>query len=86
MAHWQSIWINVNIAAMTGGGQPYGAQKAAAVAVDGGKIAWLGPMADLPGRPSDLAKTVQDCAGHWMTPGLIDCHTCLLYTSPSPRD
>ena len=79
MAHWQSIWINVNIAAMTGGGQPYGAQKAAAVAVDGGKIAWLGPMADLPGRPNDLAKTVQDCAGHWMTPGLIDCHTHLVF-------
>ena len=79
MAHWQSIWINVNIAAMTGGGQPYGAQKAAAVAVDDGKIAWLGPMADLPGRPDDLAETVQDCAGHWMTPGLIDCHTHLVF-------
>ena len=79
MAHWQSIWINVNIAAMTGGGQSYGAQKAAAVAVDDGKIAWLGPMADLPGRPDDLAKTVQDCAGHWMTPGLIDCHTHLVF-------
>ena len=79
MAHWQSIWINVNIAAMTGGGQPYGAQKAAAVAVDDGKITWLGPMADLPGRPNDLAKTVQDCAGHWMTPGLIDCHTHLVF-------
>ena len=71
MAHWQSIWINVNIAAMTDGGQSYGAQKAAAVAVDDGKIAWLGPMADLPGRPDDLAKTVQDYTGHWMTPGLI---------------
>ena len=79
MAHWQSIWINVNVAAMTCGGHPCGAQKAAAVAVDEGKIAWLGPMADLPGRPDDLAKTVQDCAGHWMTPGLIDCHTHLVF-------
>ena len=79
MAKWQSLWINVHIAAMTGGGEAYGAQPAAALAVDDGKIAWLGPLTDLPGRADDLAETVQDCAGLWMTPGLIDCHTHLVF-------
>ena len=79
MAHWQSLWINVNIAAMTGGGVAYGAQPAAALAVEDGKIAWLGPLADLPGHADNLAETVHDCAGRWMTPGLIDCHTHLVF-------
>lgn len=79
MAHWQSLWINVNIAAMTGGGVAYGAQPAAALAVEDGKIAWLGPQADLPGHADNLAETVHDCAGRWMTPGLIDCHTHLVF-------
>ena len=86
MAHWQSLWINVNIAAMTGGGVAYGAQPAAALAVEDGKIAWLGPQADLPGHADNLAETVHDCAGRWMTPGLIDCHTHLVFGGNRVRE
>ncbi|MDG2034704.1 MAG: imidazolonepropionase, partial [Rhodospirillales bacterium] len=86
MAQWQSLWINVNIATMTGGREAYGLQPTAALAVDDGKIAWLGPLADLPGRADDLAETVRDCDGQWMTPGLIDCHTHLVFGGNRVRE
>ena len=76
----------MNIATMTGGREAYGLQSTAALAVDDGKIAWLGPLADLPGRADDLAETVRDCGGQWMTPGLIDCHTHLIFGGNRVRE
>ena len=32
------------------------------------------------------AKRTVDAEGKLVTPGFVDIHTCLLYTSPSPRD
>ncbi|MHB1222317.1 MAG: imidazolonepropionase [Gammaproteobacteria bacterium] len=49
------------------------------IAIKDGKIAWIGPMASLPGIPEDLAEEVQDVQGCCITPGLIDCHTHLVY-------
>lgn len=76
---WDAVWINARLATMTGGGEPYGAMPGAALAVQGGRIAWVGPMADLPGRPEALAHAVVDAGGRWITPGLIDCHTHLVH-------
>jgi imidazolonepropionase len=61
------------------GSAPYGAVDGAAIAVAQGRIAWLGPTAELPGRPEALARERHDLAGRWVTPGLIDCHTHLVY-------
>jgi imidazolonepropionase len=44
--------------------------------VSGEQIAWLGPVSELPPCPG--AKMI-DGNGAWMTPGLIDCHTHLVY-------
>lgn len=45
--------------------------------VEGGRIVWTGADADVPtafaGRPEF------DGAGRWATPGLVDCHTHLVY-------
>lgn len=79
MADWDTIWINANLATMTAGGAPYGAIANAAVAVRGDRIAWIGPMADLSGKPEALADEVIDLAGKWVTPGLVDCHTHLVF-------
>lgn len=79
MADWDTIWINANLATMTAGGAPYGAIADAALAVQNGRIAWTGPMADLPGKPDALADDVIDLAGKWITPGLVDCHTHLVF-------
>ncbi len=77
MPIWDRLWLNVHLATMVpGGGEPYGAIQGGAIAAAGGRIAWLGPMAALPHR--DAAQTV-DGEGCWLTPGLIDCHTHLVF-------
>jgi imidazolonepropionase len=58
---------------------PYGAVENAAIAVKDGRIAWLGPMADVPGDQRAVAREVHNLVGRWVTPGLIDCHTHLVY-------
>ena len=49
----------------------------AAIGVRGDRIAWIGPLRDLP-RGAAVARRVS-CGGRWATPGLIDCHTHLVY-------
>ena len=77
---WDSLWRKARLATMTAdGGAPYGAIEDAALAVADGRIAWLGRESELPGAPADLAREVHDLEGRWVTPGLIDCHTHLVY-------
>jgi len=71
---WDSLWINVHLACMTDG---YGEIKDAAIAVKDGRIVWLGSRSELPAEYV-VAKT-HDGKGCWLTPGLIDCHTHLVY-------
>jgi imidazolonepropionase len=67
---------NANLATMLRVGQPYGAVHDGAVAIAGGSIIYAGPRADLP----DLVPAVvHNCQGGWLTPGLIDCHTHLVF-------
>jgi imidazolonepropionase len=44
-----------------------------------GRIAFAGRRADLPGAPSALADEVDSAAGALVTPGLVDCHTHLVF-------
>lgn len=75
---YAAIWINANLATMTG--PDYGRKENAALAVDAdGKICWTGKMRSLRGKPEDLAEKVHDVKGKWITPGLVDCHTHLVY-------
>jgi len=75
---WDSLWHNARIATMTEGA-PYGAIEPGAIGVEAGRIAWLGPESELSGPPASLARQVRDLEGRWVTPGLIDCHTHLVY-------
>lgn len=76
---WDAIWINAHLATMTEDGD-YGIIKNGGIGVVDGKIRWLGAMSALPpGAPQELAKQVHDAKGQWITPGLIDCHTHLVY-------
>ncbi len=81
---WDSIWINAHLATLCDG--KYGIVRRAALAADQGRIAWVGARADLPGEPAELAREVHDCAGRWITPGLIDCHTHLVYAGNRARE
>lgn len=69
----ERLYTNAVIAAMTPD-RPYGLMDHAAVAVAGGKIVWIGAADAAP-----EATTVEDCAGALISPGLIDCHTHLVY-------
>jgi imidazolonepropionase len=71
--------LHANLATMEPGGAPYGAIPNGALAVRAGRIAWVGPDADLPAALSGPATTHQDAGGGWVTPALIDCHTHLVF-------
>jgi imidazolonepropionase len=75
VAQFDTIWTNAKLATMTAGGAPYGAIEDGAIAVRDGRIAFVGRSADLPGG----AQTTHDLGGAWVTPGLIDCHTHLVF-------
>ncbi len=75
---WQTLFINVNLATMTDGANSYGTIKNGALAISDGKIAWLGKACDLPIYEQESLNII-DGLGKWLTPGLVDCHTHLVY-------
>lgn len=58
-------------------GAPYGLIEDGAMAVQGDRIAWCGPGDALPDSYSEWA--VEDLGGRLVTPGLIDCHTHIVF-------
>ncbi|MDJ0779267.1 MAG: imidazolonepropionase [Gammaproteobacteria bacterium] len=69
------LFDNVNLACVDGAAG-YGLREAAALLVEDGHIAWLGARADC---PVEQGVERQDFGGRLLTPGLIDCHTHLVY-------
>ncbi len=76
--HWHTLYININLATMTEGSKSYGALTQAALAISEDKIAWLGTMAELPPYNADKINVIEG-NNQWLTPGLIDCHTHIIY-------
>ena len=74
---WDRLWTGVHLAAMTD--RSLGVTRDGAIASAGGRIAWVGREADLLPRQRAGADEVVDCGGAWITPGLIDCHTHLVF-------
>jgi imidazolonepropionase len=72
-----SLWTHVHLATMAASPAGYGEIREAAVAVRGDRIAWIGREADLPAGLQ--AERAVDGCGAWITPGLIDCHTHIVY-------
>jgi imidazolonepropionase len=55
-------------------GAPYGAVEDAAIGISGDKIAFVGARKDAGSATQRI-----DLKNRWVTPGLIDCHTHLVY-------
>jgi len=69
-----SLWRGSHAATMKNG--LYSVIENAAIGVVGGCIVWIGEEKDL---PDYLTQQEQDLGGGWITPGLIDCHTHLVF-------
>jgi imidazolonepropionase len=72
------VWRNARLATMADGAAGLGIVENGAVAVRDGLILYAGLEADMPALAGKGAEIV-DCQGRWITPGLIDCHTHLVY-------
>ena len=55
---------------------PYGLIENTAMVIENDYIAWIGPEEEL---PNHYDYEMEDAEGDYMSPGLIDCHTHLIY-------
>ena len=67
------VWLNAHLATMAD--EDLGILEDGAIAAKDGRIAWVGPRVALPGPAGETT----DCADAWILPGLIDCHTHLVF-------
>ncbi len=78
------LWTNARIATIAEGMPGLGIIEHGAILAEGERIAWVGPMADLPGTAPGVERI--DLDGRWVTPGLIDCHTHLVHGGDRARE
>ncbi len=79
MFKWDKLIINATLATMAEGSHNYGMIKQGAIGILGGRIEWLGTTAGIANSLDTLAKELIDAKGCLVTPGLIDCHTHLVF-------
>jgi imidazolonepropionase len=73
---WDRLLVDCNIAALEGVGSSLGIIDNGAIGIADGKIVRVGKRTELAGY---RAKQVDALGGAWVTPGLIDCHTHLVF-------
>jgi imidazolonepropionase len=79
----ERLWRNARLATLAPDRPGLGVVQDGAIACRAGRIVYAGPLAGLPA--CDAAR-VEDCQGRWITPGLIDCHTHLVYAGDRARE
>jgi imidazolonepropionase len=75
---WDRLLMNATLATFASD-MPYGLIERAAIAIHHGRIAWIGRVDMLPEAPNALAHSVESLDGALVTPGLVDCHTHLVF-------
>ena len=80
-----TLWRHARLATLAGN-TPWGWIERGALLVDGDRIAWVGAEADLPAEVAARATEERDLGGALVTPGLIDCHTHLVYAGQRARE
>ena len=71
------LWLDARLATLHPSRPGLGVIERGAIGACGGRIAFAGPQRDLPAN-ADAAERIR-CDGRWITPGLIDCHTHLVF-------
>lgn len=74
------LLTSARLATMSGPA-PYGLVENGAVGLAGGKVAWIGDADEMP-----ASQSVIDCEGRLVTPGLIDCHTHIVFGGNRARE
>src|SRR3979411_1356204 len=71
------IWHNARLATIREDLADLGVIERGVIAARDGRIAFAGSRSDFP-SDADAAERI-DCGGRWITPGLVDCHTHLVF-------
>jgi imidazolonepropionase len=70
----EGLWHNARLLPT---GDPERVVADGAIVVREGRIAWIGALDAMPPRYAPLPR--RDAGGRWITPGLVDCHTHLVF-------
>ena len=74
------LWTHTRVATLAAyATEPYGLIDDAALVVDGEHLLWVGEASKLPADLLEHCSVMHDANGALITPGLIDCHTHLVY-------
>jgi len=76
---WDGLLLDCRLATLAGNGIAFGLIDDGALGWKDGRIVFAAPMSALPGRPDTLAREVHSARSALVTPGLIDCHTHLVF-------
>jgi imidazolonepropionase len=80
-----TIWANARLATMSGAGQS-ALLEHGAVVTSGDLLQWVGATDRIPAELRRACGAVIDLDGALVTPGLIDCHTHLVYAGSRARE
>jgi len=75
---WDGLLVNARLVTLADDAG-YGVIEDGALGWRDGVLVFVGRLADLPAPPASLADEVVDAQGHWVTPGLVDCHTHVVF-------
>lgn len=73
----QALLTDLTAATMADRAPGYGLIEDAGIAIEKGKIAWVGALDDCPSAFAKLTR--HGCGGRLVTPALIDCHTHIVH-------
>lgn len=82
---FDTVWVNARLATLDPERPGLGVIESGAIGSAGGRIAYVGSVRELPSAATTAARRI-DCEGRWITPGLIDCHTHLVFGGDRLRD
>jgi imidazolonepropionase len=80
---YRTLWRNARLATLAGDA-PWGWLEHGALLVEGGQLCWVGEECALPAGLQ--ADSEHDLGGALVTPGLVDCHTHLVYGGQRARE
>lgn len=78
------VFTHASVATIDANSDGYGLIEDAAVVIDGDRIVWVGETKSLPADYASAPAT--DLGGRLVTPGLVDCHTHIVYGGDRARE